>query len=112
VRQAPLPSRWSYLTTLRFVASGQLASRLTYLRELCEGDAELLRTVLETFPEVLGVDTATVVEPNVALLERMYSISRGPALAGMLKRKPQVLGNVLDCSGDCAGECNRCWARF
>ncbi len=50
--------------------------------------------------------------PNVALLARTYGIREGPALQGVLCRKPQVLGNTLDCSGDCAGECNRCWARF
>lgn len=31
--------------------------------------------------------------------------------ANYVMRVPQVLGNNLDCVGDCAGECNRCWAR-
>ena len=31
-----------------------------------------------------------------------------------INRVPQVLGNNLDCAAqglNCAGECNRCWAR-
>lgn len=92
--------------------TAQLASRLAYLRTVCDGDEDLLRGLLTAFPEVVALDTNTVVAPNLALLERLYRIPPGPALAGVLKRKPQVLGNNLDCSGDCAGECNRCWARF
>ena len=46
-----------------------------------------------------------------AFLARTYRLE-GPTLASVLERKPQVLGNTLDCAGDCVGECNRCWARF
>jgi hypothetical protein len=102
------PSRSSHAPS----PTSQLSSRLTYLRQLCDGDEDLLRAVLTAFPEAVALDVDTVLAPNVALLERTYRIAPGPALAGVLKRKPQVLGNNLDCSGDCAGECNRCWARF
>ena len=46
-----------------------------------------------------------------AFLARTYRLE-GPTLASVLERKPQVLGNTVDCAGDCIGECNRCWARF
>lgn len=33
-------------------------------------------------------------------------------VAKAVARKPEVLGNVLDCEGDCKGDCTRCWAQF
>lgn len=33
-------------------------------------------------------------------------------IKGVLLRRPEVLGYNIDCLGDCAGECNRCWVRF
>ena len=111
-KQFRLPRPYALRSSDTLLATTQLASRLTYLRQLCDGDEDLLRTVLTAFPEAVALDVDTVLAPNVALLERTYRIPAGPALAGVLKRKPQVLGNNLDCSGDCAGECNRCWARF
>jgi len=89
---------------------GALAARLDYLRSVCSSEAGL-RDTLRLFPEALGLDVS-LMSVNVALLGRSYGIKEGPALDGVLSRKPSVLGNTLDCSGDCAGECNRCWARF
>ena len=48
----------------------------------------------------------------MAHIEKNYFMKRGTKnFANYILRVPQVLGNNLDCVGDCAGECNRCWAR-
>jgi len=92
----------------------QLVRTLAYLRTLLEPAPDVegaLRALVTTFPECLGLGVEVMAE-NVAVLAKQYGIREGATLAGVLSRKPQVLGNTLDCSGDCAGECNRCWARF
>jgi hypothetical protein len=91
--------------------AAKLDARLAFLRERCGGDDEALRQLVLSFPEAVGLDLEQL-EKNVGLLAKSYGIGDGPALQGVLKRKPQVLGNLDDCSGDCAGFCNRCWARF
>ena len=50
-------------------------------------------------------------QANIAKLEKEWKI-KGPAVAGVLKRQPRVLGYSVDCLGDCIGECDRCWVRF
>jgi hypothetical protein len=87
------------------------AARLAYLRDELQLSDDALRKVLTAFPEALGLDVKQRMLPNVAFLARSYRLE-GPTLAGVLERKPQVLGNTVDCAGDCVGECNRCWARF
>jgi hypothetical protein len=94
-----------------------LAERIVWLRACVAGDSPpnseeasaALRALLLAFPEAVGCDLETVLKPNVQTLQRSYGLSTPAVLAGVLARKPQVLGNVLDCSGDCVGECNRCW---
>lgn len=44
-------------------------------------------------------------------LEKTWKM-KGPVLTKTLMRRPDVLGYNIDCLGDCAGECNRCWVRF
>ena len=48
---------------------------------------------------------------NLALLEKQWRMT-GAAAAGAVKRTPRILGNTVDCEGDCIGECDRCWVRF
>lgn len=56
----------------------------------------------------LSLDALTA---NVAKLQRDWKLE-GQVLARAVARQPAVLGYTIDCMGDCAGECNRCWARF
>ena len=62
------------------------------------------------FPEVLGLELI-VMEGNVEKLKKSFFL-KGPALIGVLKRKPRVLGTVVDCEGTCQGYCTRCFANF
>lgn len=64
----------------------------------------------QAFPELLGC-TQDALRANVAKLRSDWKLD-GRVLAGAVARQPAVLGYTLDCGGDCAGECNRCWARF
>ena len=95
-----------------------MQERLAWLRERVAGEGgpeeaeAALRKLVQAFPEALGLDVQTVLAPSVALLAKSYGIAAPATLAGVLARKPTVLGNTVDCSGDCVGECNRCWARF
>ena len=64
----------------------------------------------QVFPEVLGLDLDACVKPNVAFLGQLVRLD-GEKLAATIVRKPNILGNKLDCAGECVGECNRCWVR-
>eukprot|EP00890_Picochlorum_soloecismus_P006773 jgi/Picsp_1/920/NSC_04405-R1_protein len=66
--------------------------------------------VIKKFPEVLSVD-ARLMKENVSKLEKSFFM-KGKQLAAAVKRKPRVLGATVDCLGDCAGECTRCFAQF
>lgn len=66
--------------------------------------------VIKKFPEVLSVDVSLMKE-NVSKLEKSFFM-KGKQLAVAVKRKPRVLGATVDCLGDCAGECTRCFAQF
>ena len=70
--------------------------------EVCE--------IVRAFPEFLGCD-ADLVRKNVDYVTKTFFV-RNKALLSTLSRKPQVLGNTVDCEGNCVGECNRCWVRF
>lgn len=86
-----------------------LPERLAVLRAAVGGGDDALRALVAAFPEALGLEAA-LVRDSVVVLDKL-SI-RGDALHGLLHRKPQVLGNNVDCSGDCIGSCARCWVRF
>lgn len=81
-----------------------------YLNELGLEGEDLLG-VIKKFPEVLGCDVETRLKANVGVLENQWKM-KGMVITNTLKRKPEILGFTIDCYGDCAGECNRCWVRF
>ena len=73
-----------------------------------------LKKVVTKFPEVLACDVDSQLESNAKELEDKWFM-KGPAVTGVIKRRPEVLGYNVDCNlttGACVGECNRCWARF
>lgn len=88
----------------------QIASALEFLATLgINSDADVA-AVIQKCPEVLGLDVA-LMQANVEKLKKAYFL-KGTALAGAIKRKPRVLGSTVDCQGNCAGECTRCFAQF
>lgn len=88
----------------------QVAAAIQYLKLLGIEGADLLK-VLKIFPEALGCSVEDRLKTNVAKIEKEFKLT-GNTLARAIIRQPQVLGYVVDCLGDCVGECNRCWARF
>lgn len=90
----------------------QLEASLQFLRQLGSGmTEEQLLKVVKAFPEVLGCDVQQQLQGNVDKLQKDWNL-QGSVLTKAVLRQPAVLGYNLDCMGDCAGECNRCWARF
>jgi len=97
--------------------------------------------VLKKFPEVIACSVEERLQENIRKLERDWKI-KGPAATNVIKRQPQVrppvlcemlalactecqatstlsltcgvqvLGYVIDCQGNCEGQCNRCWVRL
>ncbi|GIL78283.1 hypothetical protein Vretimale_7643 [Volvox reticuliferus] len=67
--------------------------------------------VVRLFPELLACDVEGRLRANIAQLGSLWRL-KGPTLTKAVIRQPAVLGYSVDCSGDCIGECNRCWARF
>jgi hypothetical protein len=90
--------------------AARTAEALRVLREDAGlSDAELPRAV-KAFPEVVGCAPAAL-RANLDKLRADWKLE-GQVLAKAVARQPAVLGYTIDCLGDCAGECNRCWARF
>ena len=85
-------------------------ARLDFVAGLGIQGADLAAYV-KKFPEVLGLDVEGQLAPTVEDLQVKWFM-KGTVLANALKRRPEVLGYNIDCQGDCAGECNRCWVRF
>ncbi|KQK12240.1 uncharacterized protein LOC100828669 [Brachypodium distachyon] len=83
---------------------------LDYIRGLGLSDADLYK-LLKKFPEVLGCDLDSEVKLNVGKLDNDWGIN-GKTLRSVLLRNPKVLGYNVDCRGDCAAQCTRCWVRF
>lgn len=71
---------------------------------------QVAKTV-KAFPEVLGCAVDSQLQGNVAQLQKEWKLE-GDVLRGAVLRNPPLLGYNVDCLGDCAGECNRCWVRF
>ncbi|KAG2448931.1 hypothetical protein HYH02_006279 [Chlamydomonas schloesseri] len=89
----------------------QVCEALAFLAaDLGMSTEEQVKTV-QAFPEVLACDTETRLRVNVGQLQKQWRL-QGATLTKAVLRQPQVLGYSVDCSGDCIGECNRCWARF
>jgi hypothetical protein len=83
---------------------------LDYIRGLGLSDDDLYK-LLKKFPEVLGCDLESEVKLNVGKLDSDWKIN-GKTLRSVLLRNPKVLGYNVDCRGDCAAQCTRCWVRF
>ncbi|KAM3318094.1 hypothetical protein ACQJBY_035685 [Aegilops geniculata] len=83
---------------------------LDYVRGLGLSDEDLYK-LLKKFPEVLGCDLESEVKLNVGKLDSDWGIN-GKTLRSVLLRNPKVLGYNVDCRGDCAAQCTRCWVRF
>ncbi|KAM3279898.1 hypothetical protein ACQJBY_046960 [Aegilops geniculata] len=83
---------------------------LDYVRGLGLSDDDLYK-LLKKFPEVLGCDLESEVKLNVGKLDSDWGIN-GKTLRSVLLRNPKVLGYNVDCRGDCAAQCTRCWVRF
>uniref|UniRef100_A0ACD5XA21 Uncharacterized protein n=1 Tax=Avena sativa TaxID=4498 RepID=A0ACD5XA21_AVESA len=83
---------------------------LDYIRGLGLSDDDLYK-LLKKFPEVLGCDLESEVKLNVSKLDSDWKIN-GKTLRSVLLRNPKVLGYNVDCRGDCAAQCTRCWVRF
>lgn len=81
-----------------------LLAELTIVEE-----ADQVATILK-FPELLAVKREMAMG-NVEKLQKNFFL-KGKALGGAVKRKPRVLGSTIDCQGDCAGDCTRCFAQF
>ena len=98
-KEEEVPSVAAVEASLEFLASIGISS---------EAD---VAGVVSKFPECLAVDVA-LMQGNVEKLTKTFSM-KGAALANGIKRKPrQALGSTIDCEGNCAGECTRCFAQF
>jgi len=73
-------------------------------------DLQVAKTI-KAFPEVLGCAVDSQLAGNVSKLQQEWKL-QGDVLRGAVLRNPALLGYNVDCLGDCAGECNRCWVRF
>ena len=74
-------------------------------------DAGDAAAVVRAFPETLSRDADARLRANLGVLAKQWRMSP-PAQAAAVKRAPRILGYTIDCAGDCAGECDRCWVRF
>ncbi|EFN60127.1 hypothetical protein CHLNCDRAFT_133495 [Chlorella variabilis] len=88
----------------------QVAAALDFLSQLGIAEPADLGGLVSSFPEVLGL-RVDVMEENVGILRNKWFL-KGNVLINTIKRKPRVLGNLIDCEGNCAGMCTRCWAQF
>jgi hypothetical protein len=73
----------------------QIAAALDFLAGLGLGEGEEQGKVVSTFPEVLGL-RVEVMQGNAAVLRDKWSM-KGNVLVNAVKRKPKVLGNIMDC---------------
>lgn len=88
----------------------QVQAALAYLNELGIQEQDMAK-VLKSFPELVGCRVEQQLRANVHKLQNEWKL-KDAVLAKAILRNPSVLGYTVDCMGDCAGECNRCWARF
>mmetsp|Transcript_13649 Transcript_13649/g.29558 ORF Transcript_13649/g.29558 Transcript_13649/m.29558 type:complete len:208 (+) Transcript_13649:187-810(+) len=84
---------------------------LEYLSSELELNAAQTAAIVKGFPEVLGVSLEKRIKPNVDRIKTEWNM-RNPRLKNSILENPDCLGYDIDCLGDCAGECARCWARF
>ena len=90
-------------------------ARIAFLLEIGIEQADIAEKVLWKVPEMLGCDVETRLRVNVEHITKNYFMKPNTKnFRNYINRVPQVLGNNLDCAAqglNCAGECNRCWAR-
>eukprot|EP00899_Mesostigma_viride_P004974 jgi/Mesvir1/14478/Mv05185-RA.1 len=89
----------------------QVQSVLAFLQTEVGLEPQEISDVVKKFPEVLGCSVGDCLQANLEVMSSKYFI-KGDYVKSTVKRVPQVLGNIVDCGGDCVGECNRCWVRF
>ena len=88
----------------------QVESAISVLRDKVGMTEDQVAEIVKKFPEFLGC-SPSLLEKNVDYVGKTFFV-RDKALLALMARKPQVLGNTVDCEGNCVGECNRCWVRF
>lgn len=85
-------------------------ANVQYVKEMM-GKESNFQKVLKGFPEILALPLEGP-EPSLKYaFEFIASDWRmsGPAMQMTVARKPKILGNEVDCRGNCAGLCHRCW---
>lgn len=87
-----------------------IQAAIEFLNTLGIEKSEDHASLIVKFPEVLALDVS-LMNDNVSQLKSRFFL-KGTALANAIKRKPRVLGAVVDCEGNCAGYCTRCFAQF
>ncbi|KAK9825675.1 hypothetical protein WJX81_001764 [Elliptochloris bilobata] len=91
-------------------AQGQVEAVIQFLDSVGVRGPDATK-MIKRFPEMCACDVEEQLRENMAKLERDWKI-KGPTAANVIKRQPQVLGYVIDCQGNCEGQCNRCWVRL
>lgn len=91
----------------------QVAAALDFLSQLGIAEPADLGGLVSSFPEVLGL-RVDVMEENVGILRNKWFL-KGNVLINTIKRKPRVLGNLIDCEVRGGGAlahctCNHRWA--
>jgi hypothetical protein len=86
---------------------GTVSATLSVMNDIPGVD---IAALVKKFPEAMGL-TEKEIKYSLGTLDATWGIA-GKNLKNVLMRNPQVLGYNIDCGGDCAGECTRCWVRF
>ncbi len=88
-------------------------SRITFLKDVVGFDDDIIPATVKKFPEVVRLPIERM-EENLQYIRDNFPVlaDRPEALKASLSEQPHALGNDVDCGGDCAGECKRCWVRF
>lgn len=59
-----------------------------------------IKEVIIKFPESLGCDLEGLMKPNIEYLTKKYFL-KGKARIKVILREPRIIGNIIDCGGDC-----------
>lgn len=70
--------------------------------------AEIAR-VAASFPYVFGLSTDAI-DCNLRRVTERYKME-GQDLVAAVMQRPEVLGVLVDCEGDCVGMCSRCFCQ-
>lgn len=91
-------------------SAAQVLGVLQVLEEFSIVSTEDKATIIGKFPELLGLPL-DLIRSNFEKLQKQYFL-KGPSLVAAVKRKPRVLGSIVDCQGSCEGFCTRCFVQF